>query len=107
MVLDGGDVEDHPITSALVILSSFTHDIFIFGIILTLLCRKNSNFDSRDARSAHLSLPQWIILHGIAKKIRYLDFRSTEASIQELENPPMEADVASIMVFTSWSSRIL
>ena len=68
-----------PLTSELVILSSFTSDIFIPKILLTFLCRNTSSLESRYARSAQLSLPQSIILHGIAIKIRYLYLRSTDA----------------------------
>ena len=42
------------LTSALFFLSSFTSDIFIFKIMLTLLFRKTSNSESRDAQSAQL-----------------------------------------------------
>ena len=95
------------LTSALVIISSFTSDIFIFKIILTLLCRKTSNFESRYAQSAQIWPPQRSRLHGIDRKIRYLDLRSTEASSQKLNNTPMEVYTAAILMSTSWSLRRL
>ena len=73
-----GMLKNLPLTSALVILSSFTYDIFIPKILLTLLCRNTSSLERRDARSDQLSLPQRSILYGIAIKIRYLYFRSTD-----------------------------
>ena len=97
-----GTLKNIPLTSALVIISSFTSNIFIYIIILTLLFRQTSNFERRDARSAQLSLPQRSRLHEIARKIRYLDLRPTEASSHKLDNPPMEADVATILLSTSW-----
>ena len=68
-----------PLTSALVILSSFTSDIFITKMLLTLLCRNTPIVEIRDAHSTHFSLPQRRRLHGIAIKTRYLDLRSTDA----------------------------
>ena len=47
-----------PLTSALVIISSFTSEIFILKILLTLLFRKTSNSESRYEYSAQLPLPK-------------------------------------------------
>ena len=101
-----GVLKNIPLTSAFVILSSFTSDIFIFKILFTLLCRKTSNFESKYAQSAQLSLAQRSRLYGIASQIKYLDLRSTEASIQKLDNPSVEADAAAILLYTSCTSRI-
>ena len=70
------------LTSAFLILSSFTYVIIIPKILLTLLCRNNSSLDRRDVRRAQISLPQRRRLHGIAIKTRYLDLRSTDLLFQ-------------------------
>ena len=70
------------LTSAFLILSSFTSVIVIPKILLTLLCRNTSSLERRNLRRAQLSLPQRRIFLGIAAKIRYLDLRSTDLSLQ-------------------------
>ena len=70
------------LTSEFIILFSFTSVIVITRILLTLLCRNNSSLESRDVRRSQLSFPQRRRLHGIAEKIRYLDLRSTDLSLQ-------------------------
>ena len=70
------------LTSAFLILSSFTSVIVIPKILLTLMCRNISSFERRDVRRAQLSLPQRRRLHCISAKIRYLDLRSTDLSLQ-------------------------
>ena len=95
------------LTSSFLFLSSFISVIVIPKILLTLLCRNTSSLESRDVRRAQLSLPQRRRLHGIAAKIRYLDLRSTDLSLQYLDRLPMEADAAAILLSTSWLLRRL
>ena len=95
------------LTSAFLILSSFTSVIFIPIILLTLLCRNTFSLERRDVRRAQLSLPQRRRFHGIAVKTRYLDLRSTDLSLQYLDRPPMEADTAAILLSKLWSLRRL
>ena len=71
-----------PLISEFLILSSFTSAILIPKILLTLLCMNTSSLDRRDVRRSQRSLPHRRRLHGIAMKIRYLDFRSTDVLFQ-------------------------